>query len=433
MKKKILSAVLTVAMVASLMAGCGSSKADTSTQTTDGSESTGSSASGDTIRIGVSGPTTGSSAEAGTHVNTGIQMAVDEVNADGGITIDGKKKQVEVVYYDTGSDAQTGLSNCEKLITSDKVDFLFCESFNSAVGVATMELAKKYDIPMATLEPVSSAISDKIVEDPESYKHFFKFGWDSNVYGDVCADTVLDLIDKGSIKAPNKTIAICGDETDYGRSNLAAVVEKMEAEGYTVVSENYWEFGATDLYSIISDIKTKNADIIFSCSTTPATGVALIKQLAENGLSDVPHMAIYFPSQPEFVEQIGSQADGLMWAPLLVDVEHDKTSKEFQDKLTEYCGESVTFDYIDGYSDMLVVLKAMEAAGSVDGDALSEALLSEDGYDTYKGHIQFNPENHTIYCGEGYVEVKAAQIQDGASYQIYPIESALAEYKPTQK
>ena len=82
---------------------------------------------------------------------------------------------------------------------------------------------------------------------------------------------------------------------------------------------------------------------------------------------------------------------------------------------------------------MLVVLKAMEAAGSVDGDALSEALLSEDGYDTYKGHIQFNPENHTIYCGEGYVEIKAAQIQDGASYQIYPLESALAEYKPTQK
>ena len=103
------------------MAGCGSSKADTSVQTTDGSESTGSSASGDTIKIGVSGPTTGSSAEAGTHVNTGIQMAVDEVNADGGITIDGKKKQVEVVYYDTGSDAQTGLSNCENPLTQQLV------------------------------------------------------------------------------------------------------------------------------------------------------------------------------------------------------------------------------------------------------------------------------------------------------------------------
>lgn len=427
MKKKILSTILTTVMVVSLVAGCGSSGEKTSTGSTSGKTT-----SGDTIKIGVSGPTTGSSAEAGTHVNTGIQMAVDEINDAGGITVDGKKKQVEVVYYDTGSDAQTGLSNCEKLITNDKVDFLFCESFNSAVGVATMELAKKYDVPMATLEPVSSAISDKIVKDPESYKYFFKFGWDSNAYGDVCADTVLDLIDKGSIKAPNKTIAICGDETDYGRSNLAAVVEKMEGEGYKVVSENYWEFGATDLYSIISDIKTKKADIIFSCSTTPATGVALIKQLAENGLSSVPHMAIYFPSQPEFMEQIGNQADGLMWAPLLVDVEHDETSKEFQDKLTAYCGESVTFDYIDGYSDTMVVLKAMEAAGTVEADALSKALLSEDGYDTYKGHIQFNPDNHTIYYGEGYVEVKAAQIQDESSYQIYPLESALSEYQPTQ-
>lgn len=131
-----------------------------------------------------------------------------------------------------------------------------------------MELAKKYEIPMATLEPVSSAISDKIVADPDSYKYFFKFGWDSSAYGETCANTILELVEEGKLDLPNKTIAICGDETDYGRSNLAAVTEKLEAEGYKVVSENYWQFGATDLYSIISDIKSSGADIMFSCSTT---------------------------------------------------------------------------------------------------------------------------------------------------------------------
>ncbi len=56
--------------------------------------------------------------------------------------------------------------------------------------------------------------------------------------------------------------------------------------------------------------------------------------------------------------------------------------------------QEITFDYIDGYSDMKVVLEAMEACGSVDPAKLSEALLSEDGFDEYKGHIQFNPETH---------------------------------------
>ncbi len=427
MKKKVLALLITAALVMSSLMGCKSSS-----DTPEGGKDITSGAGAGTIKIGVSGPTTGNSAESGVNVNTGIQMAIDEVNEAGGVTIDGVKKKVEAIYYDTGSDAQTGLSNCEKLITSDKVDFLFCETFNSAVGIATMELAKKYDIAMATLEPVSSAITDKIVADQESYKYFFKFGWDSSAYGEVCANTVLDLIDQGKLQAPNKTIAICGDETDYGRSNLAAVEDKMKEAGYTVVSENYWEFGATDLYSIISGIKSSKADIIFSCSTTVATGVALIKQLAENGIGSLPHMAIYFPSQPEFMSQIGDAANGLMWAPMLVDVENDPVSQEFAAKLTEYCGEDITFDYIDGYSNMMVVLKAIEACGSVDPAKLSEALLSADGFDEYKGHIRFNPETHTIYTGDGYVPVKSAQIQDSKSYVIYPASAATSEYQPAE-
>jgi len=417
MRKKFIALLIAAILMMSSLVGCGGNTKE---------------AKGDTIKIGVSGPTTGNSAESGKNVNTGIQMAIDEVNKAGGITIDGVKKKVEAVYYDTGSNAQTGLSNGEKLITSDKVDFLFCESFNSAVGVATMELAKKYKIPMATLEPVSSAITDKIVKDPNSYKYFFKFGWDSSAYGEVCASTILDLIAKGKIKAPNKTIAVAADETDYGRSNMAAVVAKMKAAGYKVVSENYWQFGATDLYSVISDIKNKKADVIFSCSTTVATGVALIKQLDENGLGSVPHMAIYYPMQPQFTSQIGNAANGLLWAPMLVDVENNKKAKEFAQKLKDYNGENVTFDYIDGYSDMKVVLEAMEACGSVDAEKLSAALLSAKGFDGYKGLIKFNPDNHTIYFGEGYVPVNAAQIQDGKSYVIYPKSSAIREFQPIQ-
>ncbi|MEA4926752.1 MAG: ABC transporter substrate-binding protein [Syntrophomonadaceae bacterium] len=417
MTKKILVLLLAAVLMMSSLVGCGGSSDE---------------AGSDTIKIGVSGPTTGNSAESGKNVNTGIQMAIDDVNKAGGITIDGAKKKVEAVYYDTGSNAQTGLSNCEKLVTSDKVDFLFCETFNSAVGVATMELAKKYKIPMATLEPVSSAITDKIVKDPESYKYFFKFGWDSSAYGEVCASTILDLIKQGKLQAPNKTIAICGDETDYGRSNLAAVVDKMKTEGYNVVSENYWQFGATDLYSIISDIKNSKADVIFSCSTTVATGVALIKQLDENGLGSVPHMAIYYPMQPQFTSQIGSAADGLMWAPMLIDVENNPKAKEFAQKLKDYKGEDVTFDYIDGYSDMMVVLQAMEACGSVDPEKLSAALMADKGFDGYKGLIKFNPDTHTIYYGEGYVPVNAAQIQDSKSYVIYPKSVATREFQPIQ-
>lgn len=425
-KKKIVSLLLTAAMTFGLFAGCGSSAGSSGT----GSQSGASGA--DTIKIGVSGPTTGDSAESGVNVNAGIELAIKEVNDAGGITVDGETKQVEAIFYDTGSDAQTGLSNCEKLITSDKVDFLWCEAFNSAVGIATMELAKKYDIPMATLEPVSSAISDKVVQDPDSYKYFFKFGWDSSAYGETCANTVLELVAEGKLSLPNKKIAICGDETDYGRSNLAAIVDNLEAQGYTVVSENYWQFGSTDLYSVISDIKSSDAEIIFSCSTTVATGVALIKQMKENGLEDMPHMAIYYPGMPEFASQIGNSADGLLWAPMTIDVENNEDLKALEEKLKEFNGDDLTFDHLDGYSCMKVVLDAIAKAGSLDSDKIAEALLDQEGYDTPKGLIVFNEENHTILHGEGYVPVMSAQIQDAKSYVIYPDSSATSEYQPIQ-
>lgn len=431
MKRKQFTALLmATAMVVGALSGCGGSSSASTESSSTASSSSGS--SGDVIKIGVSGPTTGDSAESGVHVNTGIQMAIDEVNEAGGITIDGEKKQVEAIYYDTGSDAQTGVSNCQRLITSDQVDFLWCETFNSAVGIATMELAGNYDIPMATLEPVSSAISDKILQDPEKYANFFKFGWDSSAYGETCANTILELVEEGKLELPNKTFAICGDETDYGRSNLAAVADKMEAAGYTMVSENYWQFGSTDLYSVISDIKSSGADMIFSCSTTVATGVALIRQLRENGMDTMPHMAIYFPGQPEFMNQIGNDADGLLWAPMLIDTEHNEVYAEFAEKLKAYNGDDLTFDHIDGYSGMKVVLDAMEKAGSLETDKFMEAVMSDDGFDVPKGHIVFGKDNHTIMHGEGYVPVNAAQIQDGTSYVIYPASEATSEYQPIQ-
>lgn len=433
MKKRLVALVLTVLFTGTMIAGCGSaagSGGSTGSTESGASGTATTSSEAPTLKIGISGPSTGSSAEAGVHVNSGIQMAIDEVNEAGGIEIDGEKRMVEAVFYDTGSDAQTGLSNCEKLITADKVDFLFCEAFNSAVGIATMELAKKYDIPMATLEPVSSAISDKIAADLDTYKHFFKFGWDSGAYGETCSETVLGLVEEGKLSLPNKTIAVCADETDYGRSNIESVVSHLEVAGYTVVSENYWEFGATDLYAIISDIKNSGADMIFSCSTTPATGVALIKQLKENGLESMPHMAIYFPFQPEFTEQIGDGADKLLCTPMSVDIENSESDKAFAEKLKAYNGDELTFDHLDGYSCMKVVLEAFKAAGSLDADAWAEKMLSDEGYDTPKGHIVFDSSNHTILTGDDYVPVKGAQIQDKVPYSIWPASFKTGEFIP---
>ena len=113
MKKfnKIVSAVLTSAMVASLFAGCGSSDAETQTaettgETTAASESADASAGGTTFKIGGIGPTTGSAAVYGLAVQNAAQLAVDEINAAGGIN----GVQIEFKFEDDECDAEKSVN-----------------------------------------------------------------------------------------------------------------------------------------------------------------------------------------------------------------------------------------------------------------------------------------------------------------------------------
>ena len=132
-----------------------------------------------TIKIGITGPFSGSAAQSGLALKQGMMVAAEEWNAQGGIKLDGRNEKVQLLFEDTQDNPAQGVSAARKLITDDKVNFVIGDAFASSVTIAEMDLADQYKIPMMSCEPVSGAISAKVEKDPDKYKYFWKADFNS--------------------------------------------------------------------------------------------------------------------------------------------------------------------------------------------------------------------------------------------------------------
>ena len=126
------------------------------------------------VKIGITAPLSGPPAQSGLSLRQGMTVVVEEWNAKGGVTVDGKPHKIELLFEDNQDNPAQGVSAAQKLITNDHVHFLIGDAFASSVTIAEMDLADQYKIPMMSCEPVSGAISDKIAKDPQKYQFFWK-------------------------------------------------------------------------------------------------------------------------------------------------------------------------------------------------------------------------------------------------------------------
>ena len=385
-------------------------------------------ASGDVIKIGVSGPLTGPSAESGIGARIGIELATKEINDAGGIEVDGKKKKIQLFFEDAQSKPEVGLSVCEKLLSVNKVDFLFVETINSSVAMATMELAKKYPAVMASLECVGSGIAKKVKNDPSSYKNFYKMAFNSEAYGLTVANTVKTFVDENKIPVKSKTIAYIAEDTDYGRSNVEAAENEFKKMGFSTASKEFLPTGTTDFYPQLNKVNQSAPDVVVSCFTSAASGAALIRQYKENSVQST-HIAIFYPSIKEFKEQIGTAADGLIWTPLFNDFVNNPKHVEFKKKVKDGINKEATHDIMQAYDAAMNVYDAIRRAGSTNPEKLSKAML-EMNTTGYIGHYVFDKETHTVLPGPEFMPVFTSQIKDGKDGIVWPLNVAVRPYEP---
>jgi branched-chain amino acid transport system substrate-binding protein len=381
------------------------------------------------VRIGVTAPLTGPTAESGVATKEGMILAWEEWNKKGGVYLKeyGKKLPVKVLIEDCQSKPEVGVSVGEKLITRDKVHFLIGDTIHSSVTMAVMELAPKYGLPVMSAQPVSLEIAKKIAKDPQKYWCFWKGDWNSTAYANTIFSTYQWLMKKGHFHAKNKTIAFIVEDTDYGRSNAEKAGESFAGIGWKSLTTETVGLGYTDFYPQLTKLKALNPDILVSVFVSLSSGVALSKQFQEVGMQS-SHMAVYYPIRPEYIRDAGKAANHLIWTPQMTDPIHVPRHREFQEKVQKRWKVTMTQDHAFAYDTLNNVLGTIEKAGSLEPKAIVKALSQLDSTGVL-GRYVFNQENHSIRDGADFLPVPASQIQNGKNVLIWPESMAVGTYQ----
>lgn len=385
-------------------------------------------ASAEDIAIGATAPLTGPAANTGAAHKQGMELAVKEWNEGKGdyVNKDGQHPTFKLVLEDENSKPEVAVSAVQRMVTRDGVKLLVADTLHSHVTMALMEVSQQFNLPILSAEPVSTLIADKVKSDPQKYAMYWKGNYNSSAYGNAVHDFLAWATANGTVDAGDKKLAFVIEDTDYGHSNADTIADLMKAEGWSVVGTETLPAGSTDFYPVLTKLRAEDPDLTVSVFTAVNSGVALVRQMQEQAIPG-RHMAIYYPTKPEFMEQIGSAGDGLIWASLQFAPDLVPAQKDFSDRIQAAYSNPATYSHAHAYCVTEIAMRAVETAGGVDDPkAVSDAIGATD-YDCLVGRFKFDPTDHTVMAGEGYITLPVAQIQDGKNQFIWPESVATAK------
>ena len=335
------------------------------------------------VKIGNIIPLSGPSATVGQQGKQAREMAVEEINAAGGIKSLGGAK-LELVYADSESKPEKGVAEAERLINTEKVNVL-TGCWNSAVTYPTTAVAERYGIPFVV--PVS--VADKITD--QGFKTVFRIAAKDSWWTRDQFAFLKDMEKEFNSKV--EKLAFVYENGDWGKGMAGSWKKRAQEAGYKVVLDEPYPSTATDLSPVVQKIRRSKADVLMLVSNA-ADAILLTNTLAEY---KVKLKAIISSggghADPSFMKTTGKNAKYLFD---IVEWETDINkpgAKEANAKYKKKYGDNLTGEAVDAYVAMYVLKDALERAGSLEPAKIRTALTATDlkagpgmivGYDSVK-------------------------------------------------
>lgn len=363
MKKRILAALMALAMLGAF-SGC--------SNTGDGGSASGGSDS-DTIRIGGLAPLTGDAASYGVAVNNAIQMAVEDINANGGI--DGK--QIEYIYYDEKGDTTEATNAYNKLVQDDKVVAIIGD-VTTKPTLAVAQTSQQDNIPIITATATAAEVT---LTGPNIFRACFT----DPFQGELMASYASEKL--GATK-----VAVLSDMADDYSSGIAeAFVAKAEELGMQVVADEKYQDGDVDFKSQLTNIKGQNPDVLFlpvyyedlRLISAQAKEVGVTAQLCgADGWDSV--LTDNFDS---------SVLDGGVFCSQYSTESTDERVQNFISTYKEKYEMDPNMFAVLAYDATNMMAQAISDAGSTDSQAIIDAMAALE-YDGLTGHMTFDEDRN---------------------------------------
>lgn len=406
--KKVLGIIMSGAMTMSL-AGCGGQEAPAAANQGSTSEissaggtedGAGSAATGDTVKVGLLHSLTGSMAISEVSVRDAELLAIEEINAAGGVL----GCQIQAVEEDGASDPSVFATKAEKLIVEDEVATVF-GCWTSSSRKAVKQIFEDYESLL--WYPVQ-------YEGMEASPNIMYFGAAPN---QQIVPAIEYLAEQGYSK-----FFLLGSDYVFPRTANMIIKAQVESLGLTVAGEEYAAMDQTEFSSILAKIEEAQPDVIIN--TLNGTGnVSFFKQMSEKNITADDLMTMSFSIAEEEVKTIGADIlEGHMVSWNYYQTTQGDRNTAFVSAYKAKFGESrVTSDPAEAaYTAVYAWAKACEAAGRFDVAAVKAAAagLSVDA-----------PEGTVIISGENQHLAKTVRIgqvsEDGLIYEIHATDTVV--------
>jgi branched-chain amino acid transport system substrate-binding protein len=319
------------------------------------------------IKVGVIAPLTGDAAAYGEPLTNVVRMAVEEVNAAGGV--DGRN--IELVIEDGKCSGAPASSAAQKLVNVDGVKAIiggFC-SGESLAAVPIVEAGKVVLLSGGSSSPDLTGISP----------YFFRNYPSDSAQGKVLAQVAYN--DKGW-----KNVAFLQEQTDYASGIYKAFDAEFRRLGGTTSNESF-PSTATDLRAFITKAKATNPDALFISVQTPATVARLLTQLQQLNWKPALLVNDVVPGDPELLKNNAAILEGALSAEFGVDLENSKFQTMVNNYKAKYGSEPPYQSYAQTMYDAVYMLKdGLEEEGE-DGEALAKWSRSIKNWDGASGKI----------------------------------------------
>ncbi|WP_198417665.1 branched-chain amino acid ABC transporter substrate-binding protein [Cryobacterium fucosi] len=323
------------------------------------------------IKLAMVIPISGSSAPTGAYMRNGAQMAVDEINKDGGVL---GGRQLELDVEDEACDAQQSVAGANKAVSNGAV--VSVGGYCSGATLPEIPIFQKADIPMI----IPAANSQDLVK--QNANNVFMI----NGTGKQQSTAALTFIKKQGFA----TVALVDDNTSYSKDINTETRSQIEADGTVkAVLSTSVTAGESDYSAVVRDIMGANPSLVYWTGYYQEGGL-IINQLKNAGFAG-KIMVADGSVDPSLAQIAGAGAEGV-YATM---TQTPETLKGAEDWIANYkkAFKSDPGPYsTQSYDAVRLAAKAIDDAKSTDGKAIIKALEAIDGFQMFSGPLKFTPE-----------------------------------------
>ena len=315
------------------------------------------------IKIGMSGPFTGGSSSMGVSMRDGVRLAVDEINATGGVI--GRK--IELVERDDEAKNERGVQIAQELINKEKV-VATVGFINTGVALAAQRFYQEAKIPVMNNVATGSLITQQFKDQPENY--VFRNSASDNIQAPM-------IVEEAVVRRGFKKVAILADSTNYGQLGRADLEKALDLKGIKPVTIEKFNIKDVDMTAQLLKAKEAGAEAILTYAIGPE-----LAQIA-NGMTKlgwkVPMIGSWTLSMANFIDNAGPGGEGARMPQTFI---QEPTTPKRQSFIIAYLRTfkpkanrmDSPVSAAQGYDSIYLLAAAIKQANSTDGPKIKAAL-----------------------------------------------------------